>query len=243
MLPTRTALVAGATCAVGAAVATLLAEDGYRVIVADPDLDSARQVVADLPGRGHRGLTLDLDDPLSIEAVIGSLTGLDVLICDTGACVDRAGASLAADPQAGHRNLQPDPYGPWRLAKAAVPLLLRSSRPRLVLVAGDADAPGGATAGVELRGDAGGFKRRGRLAAGYETSRAALHALTTTLAGQLADTPVLVNAVCPEPAAFHGAGLGVSSVADAANSVLWAARLPDDGPRGGLFRDGEPVPW
>lgn len=238
----RTALVAGGTCAVGIAVATLLAEDGYRVIVTACDPDSARLIAADLPGRGHRGLALDLDDPASVEAGIGSLASLDVLICDTGGCVDRAGSALAADPQAGYRNLQPDPYGPWRLAKAAVPLLLRGSRPRLVLVAGGAvaDASGGATAGGELRGDAGGgFERRGRLAAGSETRRAALQALTSTLTSQLAGTPVLVNAVCSELAVFDGA----RSVSDAANSILWAVRIPDDGPRGGFFRDGEPVPW
>jgi hypothetical protein len=25
--------------------------------------------------------------------------------------------------------------------------------------------------------------------------------------------------------------------------VLWAALLDDDGPTGGFFRDGRPVPW
>jgi hypothetical protein len=26
-------------------------------------------------------------------------------------------------------------------------------------------------------------------------------------------------------------------------SVVWAATLPDDGPRGGFFRDGKPLDW
>jgi hypothetical protein len=26
-------------------------------------------------------------------------------------------------------------------------------------------------------------------------------------------------------------------------SVLWAVDLPDDGPTGGFFRDGQPLPW
>ena len=25
--------------------------------------------------------------------------------------------------------------------------------------------------------------------------------------------------------------------------IIWAATLPDDGPRGGFFRDGQPHPW
>ena len=34
-------------------------------------------------------------------------------------------------------------------------------------------------------------------------------------------------------------GTGVEGAA----SVVWAALLPDDGPAGGFFRDGEPVAW
>jgi len=25
--------------------------------------------------------------------------------------------------------------------------------------------------------------------------------------------------------------------------VMWAALLPDDGPTGGFYRDGQPLPW
>ena len=39
-------------------------------------------------------------------------------------------------------------------------------------------------------------------------------------------------------------GAGASrSVEEGAASVLWAARLGPDGPTGGFFRDGNPVPW
>jgi hypothetical protein len=32
-------------------------------------------------------------------------------------------------------------------------------------------------------------------------------------------------------------------VAEGAASVVWAVTLPDDGPSGGFFRDGEPLGW
>jgi NAD(P)-dependent dehydrogenase (short-subunit alcohol dehydrogenase family) len=32
-------------------------------------------------------------------------------------------------------------------------------------------------------------------------------------------------------------------VADGARSVTWACLLADDGPTGGFFRDGRPLPW
>jgi hypothetical protein len=38
-------------------------------------------------------------------------------------------------------------------------------------------------------------------------------------------------------------GLGGRPVTTGAASVTWAALLPDDGPTGGFFRDGTPLPW
>ncbi len=37
--------------------------------------------------------------------------------------------------------------------------------------------------------------------------------------------------------------MGARPVAEGAKSILWAAMLPDDGPRGGFFRDGKELPW
>jgi hypothetical protein len=69
--------------------------------------------------------------------------------------------------------------------------------------------------------------------------------MSGTLAAELADTPVLVDAFCPGlTATFDGADQkGASPIAEGADSVVWAALLPDDGPRGGFVRDGNPVPW
>ena len=108
-------------------------------------------------------------------------------------------------------------------------------------------APRGLTPGLarELAGEQFGLTRRGGAAASYGISKAALNALTATLAAELADTPILVNAVCPGlTATWPGAEqMGARPLAEGAASVLWAATLPDDGPRGGFFRDGEPLGW
>jgi len=231
-----TALVTGATRGIGAAVAALLAGDGYRVVVTGRDPEAARQVAAGLPGRGHRGVALDVDDPEAIEDVLASLDGLDVLICNAAASPDWTESVLDADLWAVREAMETNLYGPWLLAQAAVPLLLRSSRPQLVMVAGGAGSHGDPVFGLG---------RRGGLAPGHGISRAALLALTSALAADLAGTPVLVNAVCPGlTATFDGTGEpGARPVATAASSVMWAVRIDDDGPRGGFFRDGEPVPW
>jgi NAD(P)-dependent dehydrogenase (short-subunit alcohol dehydrogenase family) len=67
--------------------------------------------------------------------------------------------------------------------------------------------------------------------------------VTGLLAGELRRDGILVNAVCPGWTATDMGGSGGRPVAQGAASAVWAATLPDDGPSGGFFRDGQPVPW
>jgi NAD(P)-dependent dehydrogenase (short-subunit alcohol dehydrogenase family) len=62
------------------------------------------------------------------------------------------------------------------------------------------------------------------------------------LAQRLSRLDVLVNAVCPGWTATDMGG-GGRPVPEGARSVTWACLLPDDGPTGGFFRDGQSLPW
>ncbi len=81
--------------------------------------------------------------------------------------------------------------------------------------------------------------------ASYGISKAALNALTALFAAELAESSILVNAVCPGLTATAPGmeAMGARPVAEGAASVVWAALLPDDGPNGGFFRDGKAIPW
>jgi NAD(P)-dependent dehydrogenase (short-subunit alcohol dehydrogenase family) len=77
---------------------------------------------------------------------------------------------------------------------------------------------------------------------GYGPSKAALNAATRLFARQLPGR--LVNAVCPGWVRTDMGGRGAPrSVEQGAASVLWACRVPADGPTGGFFRDGRPIEW
>jgi NAD(P)-dependent dehydrogenase (short-subunit alcohol dehydrogenase family) len=77
----------------------------------------------------------------------------------------------------------------------------------------------------------------------YSVTRTGLNALTRMLAAELRADGVLVKAVCTGWVHTDMGGPGGRPVQEGAASVVWAATLPDDGPTGGFFRDGAPVPW
>jgi NAD(P)-dependent dehydrogenase (short-subunit alcohol dehydrogenase family) len=68
--------------------------------------------------------------------------------------------------------------------------------------------------------------------------------MTRTLASELRSARILVNAVCPGWVATEmGGSSAPRSVSQGAASVIWAATLQDNGPTGGFFRNGTPLPW
>jgi NAD(P)-dependent dehydrogenase (short-subunit alcohol dehydrogenase family) len=107
-----------------------------------------------------------------------------------------------------------------------LPLLRASEWPRIVNVSSEAGAISAMTGGAPA----------------YSVSKAALNALTRLLAAELGRDRVLVNAVCPGWTDTD-MGRGGRPVAEGAASVVWAALLDDDGPTGGFYRDGRPLPW
>ena len=239
----RIVLVTGAARGIGKEAARQLAELGATVLVSTRDADHAQATAKELSIAGDvRALPVDLDvaDDASVRVAAAALERdpgrLDVLVNNAAAYVDWSETASGADLTAARGVLEVNLFGAWRLTNALLPLLRRSDHPRIVNVSSGAGCHGD---------DQFGLSKRGGAAASYGISKAALNALTSTLAAELADTPVLVNAVCPGlTATWPGAeAMGARPVAEGAASVLWAVTLADDGPSGELRRDGQPLPW
>ncbi|MFN8217797.1 MAG: SDR family NAD(P)-dependent oxidoreductase [Solirubrobacterales bacterium] len=236
-------LITGSAHGIGREAGRQLAEAGAEVYLSARDPLAARQAAAELrPGVAVNALDLGLDvaDSDSVETYAAAFAErpgrLDVLVNNAAAYVDWTEMASAADLDAARGVLEVNLLGAWRTAQAFLPLLRASERPRIVNVASGAGSHGEASFGLAARGGA---------AASYGISKAALNALTSTLAAELSGTPVLVNSVCPGlTATWPGAEeMGARPLADGARSVVWAAQLAADGPRGGFFRDGKPLPW
>lgn len=235
------ALVTGAAHGLGREVAQQLAAAGRHVVISARDPEQAKRAAAEL-GENVTALpvALDVSRDDSVRAAAAALLAesgrLDILVNNAAAFVDWTEVATGADLDAANQVLQTNLFGAWRLIQALLPLLRQSPSPRIVNVSSGAGSHDDQAFGLRVRGGA---------AASYGISKAALNALTSTLAAELADTRILVNSVCPGlTATWPGAeNMGARPVADGARGVVWAATLPEDGPTGGFFRDTQPLPW
>ena len=154
---------------------------------------------------------------------------LDVLVNNAGINYDTWQTAENADVDGTvMETITTNLLGPWRLCQAFLPLLRKSKAARIVNVSSESGSLAHMDAGPPA----------------YQVTKAALNALTRTLAGELRQARILVNAVCPGWVATDMGGAGAPrSLEEGAAGIVWAATLPQTGPTGGFFRDGKPLPW
>ena len=79
---------------------------------------------------------------------------------------------------------------------------------------------------------------------GYRMSKAALNALTRLTAAELGPRPIKVNAMHPGWVRTEMGGVHATrSPREGADTAVWLATLPEDGPTGGFFQDRKAIAW
>jgi NAD(P)-dependent dehydrogenase (short-subunit alcohol dehydrogenase family) len=223
-------VVTGGNRGIGFEVCRQLSEAGYRVVLGSRDAQRGEAAAMRLGHPEVHAVQLDVDDQRSVTTaaswVADHLGRCDALVNNAAIDYDTDQQASTADLERVHRIVETNLFGAWRTILAFLPLLRRSEHPRI----------------VNVSSGAGLVTRMGAGPPGYQVSKAALNALTRTLAAELEHDRIVVNVVCPGWTATD-MGRGGRSVHDGSASVVWAVRLPDVGPTGGFFRDGQPVAW
>jgi NAD(P)-dependent dehydrogenase (short-subunit alcohol dehydrogenase family) len=228
----RVALVSGGNRGIGREVARRLAAGGYTVVIGTRNPARGEQVAEEL-GDGVMARQLDVTEEESVARCIAAIDDqfgrLDVLVNNAG--IEGGGWSTdAADVDLDEVRdvLETNLFGAWRLTQAVLPLMRRHGYGRIVNL----------SSGMGQLDDMGGH------APGYRISKVGLNALTRMLNAELEGENILVNSCCPGWVRTDMGGPGATrSVDEGADTPLWLATLPDEGPRGGFFRDREPIPW
>lgn len=222
----------------GYETAKQLGEQGNTVILAARRENELKVLTDGLKNTGIDAdyVTLDITNEDSAREAAAKTEKkydrIDVLVND--AALMKAGGSIESESMQLMRDtFNTNVVGAWNVTQKFLPLLKKSAHPRIVNVSSGAGSYDDPDYGL----------RYGRFGAmGYGISKLALNGLTVKMSRELKQYGILVNSVCPDITDSYGGGFG-RPVSVSAKSVIWAVNLPDDGPTGGFFRDGKPLPW
>lgn len=177
MIVTGTAVVTGAASGIGRALATRLADQGARLVLADIEEDRLRAVADRL---GATAVHTDVADPAAMERLAEHAADARLVCLNAGIVSAHAGPVWAAPPAEWDGVLAVNLGGVVNGLRAFVPMLLSAGEPAQVLItaslAGLATWPGGGP---------------------YAASKHAVVAVAEQAALSLADTPVDVAVLCP----------------------------------------------
>jgi 3-oxoacyl-[acyl-carrier protein] reductase len=182
----KVAIVTGAGHGIGAAIAHRLARDGGKVLLCDVNAERAAKETRDIASKGGtaQACTVDVRERAEVERAVASAVAaygrLDILVNDAG-IMDRE-PFLDMTDELWRRVIDVNLYGTFLFAQVAARQMVRQ---------GD----GGRI--VNVASNSGVFGGRGRAA--YGASKAGVINLTQTLAIELAEHGILVNAVAPGP--------------------------------------------
>jgi len=231
----RVALVTGGNRGIGFEICRQLARKGLTVVLAGRDAAAARAAARRLKAEGLavEAQTLDVTRPASIRAAVAAILRrhghIDVLVNNAGILADPHGSRvIGGRPATYRRTLETNVFGPLRLVQAVVPGMLAAGYGRVVNLSSGLGQLDGMGAGTPA----------------YRISKAALNALTATLAAETRGRGVLVNALCPGWVRTRiGGEKAPRSAEEGADTAVWLATLPRRGPSGGFFRDRRLIAW
>ncbi|SRR6266571_900423 len=243
----RIALITGANKGLGAETARRLGKLGLTVIVGarNPQRGQAASKELRASGADVRVVTLDVTDQQTLDdaasLVDAEFGRLDVLVNNAGVSLEQARpapSELGVDML--RRIFETNVFGVVAVTNTFLPLLRRSPAGRIVNVS---SAMGSLTAWAD---PASPQRRYAPLLLGYDSSKAALSAVTLHYAAELAQTTIKVNAASPGYVATDlNQHRGTLKLADEGSvaAIVRLATLPDDGPSGAFLSEDGPVPW
>lgn len=230
----KIAVVTGGNRGIGFETCRQLAKQGIQVILTSRESAKGKAAAEKLQAEGLdvSYYSLDVTDADSVQRLAQFIKNeygqLDILINNAGVLLDSSDSVLNTKFDTLHQTIDTNLYGPFLLCQALVPLMEKHKYGRIVNVSSGAGQLSDMNSGYPS----------------YRISKTALNALTRVLGNELKGTNILVNSVCPGWVKTDMGGANASRTpAQGADTIVWLATLPDNGPTSGFFRDRQPIPW
>ena len=178
---TQVALVTGASRGIGRAIATTLAERGFKVVGTATSESGAAAIGAALAPRGGRGLVLNVNDGAALEAAVDAIVkqdgGLHVLVNNAGITRDTLSMRMKDDDW--DAVLDTNLKAVFRASRAVIRPMMKQRYGRIVNI----------TSVVGASGNPG--------QANYAAAKAGVAGMTRSLARELGSRGITVNCVAP----------------------------------------------
>jgi len=238
----KVAVVTGGNRGLGFETCRELAQKNYTVILTCRDSKKGETAAETLRKEklDVHFCALDLLSQKSIQDLksylIREFNRCDVLVNNAGIFPDRSPedknedhvSALLVPVETMRKGFETNTLGPYQLMQALVPLMVKNNYGRVVNVSS------GMGQLLEMNGQY----------PAYRVSKTALNALTKIFADELKDKNILVNSICPGWVRTDmGGPNGERTIPEGADTIVWAATLPDGFQTGSFFRDREEIPW
>jgi NAD(P)-dependent dehydrogenase (short-subunit alcohol dehydrogenase family) len=247
-MPQKIAFITGGNRGLGFQTALELKATGAKVVIGSRDLRQGEQAVAKLRAAGVDAdvLQFDITKPADSQAAYDYFNSkygrLDILVNNAGIAggsfpgegPEHSAAEVPLDLL--RRVFETNFFAQVALTKALLPLLKKSAAGRIVNLS---SVLGSLTLHADPKSPIYNTKTFA-----YDASKTALNAFTVHLAWELRDTKIKVNSAHPGWVKTDmGGPQATMELSEGGKTSAALATLPGDGPTGGFFHLGQPLPW
>lgn len=230
----KIAVVTGASQGIGLEICRQLAQQDITVILTARNVKKGEMAVQKLQSAGWEVYfyPLDVTQLKDIQSLVIDLKDkfghIDILVNNAGVHLHPKESALTVALDTVKRSMEVDVYGHLLLCQNVIPLMKQHHYGRI----------------VNISSKAGQLATMGANKLGYRMAKTALNVLTVVLAAEVTGNNILINSMTPGWVRTEMGGTEAPRTVEAgADTAIWLATLPDDGPTGGFFYERQPIPW
>ena len=231
----KIAIVTGANRGIGKEIARQLMKENVFVVLGTRVLAKGEKALEEIQGRRGQGIAfvLDVNDTKNVkrfvDKVVKEYGAPSILVNNAGVYPESTDSKVVDTPTSMWREtFETNVLGAVRMCREVVPHMAKLRTGRI----------------VNISSGLGQLHQMGEGSPAYRVSKAALNALTRTLASEVAIKGILVNSMSPGWVKTDmGGEEAPRSVEEGADTAVWLCMLPSNGPTGQFFRDRKPIPW